>query len=143
LIQNPAQMESFRALPSLAESAVEEFLRYVSPIQKLSRWTSERALFGQWAVPRGTLVTALIGAANRDPAVFEHPQELDIRRSPNRHLALGRGIHSCLGAVLARLESRVAISGLLGEYARIEAVDYRWRANSSLRCLEYLSVALR
>jgi cytochrome P450 len=89
------------------------------------------------------MVTALLGAANRDAAVFDEPQRLDLRRSPNRHLSFGRGLHACLGAGLARLEAQVALPLLLGAFGSIEVVAHRWRPNSALRGLDTLSLAVR
>ena len=105
LARHPDQAERLRRQPDLIESAVEELLRFESPFQKFSRWACAPASFGEYSVTEGTLVAALIGAANRDPSVFAQPDEFDIRRSPNRHLAFGKGIHACLGTTLARFKA--------------------------------------
>lgn len=143
LCENPAQMALLRRQPELVPSAVEELLRYTAPVQKLSRWTAAASPFGEYEVPGGTLVTALIGAANRDPAAFDDPHRLNLQRAGNRHLSFGRGLHACLGAPLARLEARIAFAALAGELEAIEVIDYRWRPNSALRGLESLYIALR
>lgn len=142
LCENPVQMHLLRQQPELAPSAIEEFLRYTSPVQKTSRWSTEDTSFGGYAVAQGTLIAALIGAANRDPEVFENADALDLRRTRNMHLAFSKGIHYCLGAALARLEARIALTTLLAEFSGIETIDYRWRANSSLRSLDYLTAVL-
>lgn len=142
LTEHTDQLELLRREPELIDSAVEELLRFHSPLQKISRWTGAPMPFGEYAVAEGVLVTALIGAANRDPSVFRNPAQFDIRRSPNRHLAFGRGMHVCLGTTLARLEGRIALDALLRALPRIEVVDHRWRGISSFRALERLTLAL-
>jgi len=143
LCEHPEELQRLRERPELARSAVEELLRYTSPVQKLSRWTMEETTFGEYEVPGGTLVTALVGAANRDPAVFADPQRLDLRREQNRHLSFGRGLHACLGAGLARLEAQVAIPALLARFSAIGVIAHRWRPNSALRGLDMLRLSLR
>ena len=143
LCQNPGETRRLRERPELARGAVEELLRYASPVQKLSRWTTEETLFGDYVVPAGTMVTALVGAANRDPAAFADPQRLDVTREQNRHLSFGRGLHTCLGAGLARLEAQIALPAILARFRSIEATAYRWRPNSALRGLDMLELRLR
>jgi len=104
--------------PALIKTAVEEFLRFESPNQLGNRITVERTELGGVALAPGTQITLCIGAANRDPAVFEAPQELDIGRTPNRHLAFGSGIHQCAGVGVARLEGAVAIGRFLARFPR-------------------------
>lgn len=99
--------------PRLLDSAIEEVLRYRSPVQSMFRVTRSEVEIGGHAIPAGQPVLAWIGSANRDPLRFPDPDRFDIRRSPNRHLAFGHGIHFCLGAPLARLESRIALEALL------------------------------
>lgn len=140
LIQHPAQLAKLQQDPALLESAIEEILRYECPVQKLSRWTHEDVSFGEYLVPAGTLVTALIGAANRDPATFEHPDQLDITRSKNRHIAFGTGIHHCLGALLARTEARIVLGELLPGLQHLTVTDYQWRNFSAFRSLERLNL---
>lgn len=113
LIDNPSAYEELRAEPSLIESAVEEFLRYESSNQLGNRRVVERVEVGGVTLEPGALATLCIGAANRDPAQFPDPDRLDIRRSPNRHLAFGTGIHACAGMSLARAEGRLAIGRLI------------------------------
>jgi cytochrome P450 len=113
LIENPDQMEKLRASPNLLGSAIEEVLRYRSPVQWMFRATKcEVELHGQ-AVPAGKLVLPMIGSANRDPRQFPEPGRFNIAREPNPHLAFGHGIHFCLGAPLSRLEARIGLADLL------------------------------
>lgn len=123
--------------------AVEELTRFTAPVQKISRWTSRDCRFGETQIAAGTLVTALLGAANRDPEVFASPDSLDLGRSPNRHLSFGRGAHACLGGGLARAELHAAFAALLERYSRVEVRHSAWRFGSGLRGLESLEVSLR
>ncbi len=102
--------------PSLISSAVEEFLRFRSPNQLGNRETTQDVEIGGVHIPAGTNLHLVIGAANRDPAVFDAPAELNIRRRPNRHLAFAGGPHVCVGLTLARLEGRIAIGRFLDRY---------------------------
>jgi cytochrome P450 len=140
LTQHPEQMRLLREEPGVARSAIEELLRYAGPVQKLSRWTREDVTLGGYTIPRGTLVVSLMGAANRDPAVFADPHKLDLRRSPNPHLAFGRGGHTCLGRPLALREASVALDELLRASSRIEVLAYRWAPNASMRSLAALTL---
>jgi cytochrome P450 PksS len=114
LMQNPDQMTALRENPALIRTAVEEMLRYGSPVSESTpRWAiRDLDLHGQ-KVRQGDMVTASLIAANRDPAEFANPDVFDIKRTPNRHLAFGNGIHYCLGAPLARLEGTIATNTLL------------------------------
>lgn len=142
LAERPAELVRLQLHPELMESAVEEMLRFDSPVQKVSRWTHEDAVFGDYAVPQGTLVTALIGAANRDAGVFDQPDTFDIRRAKNRHIAFGTGLHHCLGALLARVEARIAFGELVPRLRQLEPVQHQWRTYSAFRSLESLSVQM-
>jgi cytochrome P450 len=120
LSENPEQFARLRAEPDLLPSAIEEVLRYRSPLQWMYRIARRDVDLGGAAVPAGTMVLAVIGAANRDPAAFPDPGRFDITRAPNPHLAFGHGPHFCLGAPLARLEARVALADLLVRTNEIE-----------------------
>ena len=109
-----------RQSPELIKSAIEEVLRYQSPNQLGNRELTEDIEVGGVNLPAGSMLTLCIGAANRDPARFDKPERFDIQRQPNPHLAFATGIHSCIGMTLARLEGRVAISGLLNRYPDLE-----------------------
>jgi cytochrome P450 len=142
LLRNPDQMQRLRAEPGLIASAVEELLRYDSPVQRTGRLLYEDVTIDGKTIPKGSIAVALIGAANRDPAHFPDPDHLDITRSDNRHLAFGWGIHFCLGAPLARLEGQIAFSTLLRQFPRLalatDKVEYR--ETSTLRGLRALPV---
>ncbi len=113
LLRNPQELARLKRHPELAESAVEEFLRYDGPVQALTRIArAELELSGRRIRP-GERLILMLTAANRDPAQFRKPDRLDLAREPNRHIAFGYGIHFCLGAPLARLEARIALSRLV------------------------------
>jgi cytochrome P450 len=113
-IEHPEQLARLRSTPELLPSAIEEVLRYRSPIQVMARQTRcDVEMHGQ-VIPAGKLVLAMIGSANRDPKQFPNANRFDIARDPNPHIAFGHGIHFCVGAPLARLEARIALSDLLG-----------------------------
>jgi cytochrome P450 len=112
----PAQKQRLLERPDLIKTAIEEFLRFESSNQLGNRMTTERVELGGVAMAAGTPVTLCIGAANRDPAQFTDPENLDIGRTPNRHLAFGTGAHQCAGMALARLEGAIAISRFLTRF---------------------------
>jgi hypothetical protein len=121
LLREPGHWERLRDDPALVPVAVEEVLRYDSPIQVTSRTATEDVSLGGAAMPAGTSVIVAIGGANRDPRVFDQPDRLVVDRpNASRHLAFSLGIHHCLGAALARLEGRVAVEELTRRYPRLE-----------------------
>jgi cytochrome P450 len=113
---NPAQKKRLIENPDLIKTAVEEILRFESSNQLGNRMTTEQVELGGIALSAGTPVTLCIGAANRDPKQFTDPENLDIGRTPNRHLAFGTGAHQCAGMALARLEGAIAISRFLARF---------------------------
>jgi cytochrome P450 len=119
LDESPDADAELRAHPELLASAVEEVLRFRAPVQTMFRVTRSEVRLGDESIPAGDMVIAWIGSANRDPSQFTEPDRFDIRRSPNRHLAFGHGIHFCLGAPLARLEATIALGALLGRLGRL------------------------
>jgi pimeloyl-[acyl-carrier protein] synthase len=125
LLQHPDQLAKLIQAPALMASAVEELLRYESPVQFLitPRVTLAELLVGNVAIPKGSQVVLMLGAANRDPAEFPEPDLLDITRTPNHHLAFGAGPHFCLGAPLARLEVRITLGTLLRRFPRLRRAE--------------------
>ena len=113
LCRHPDQQRRLADDPGLLPTAVEESLRYDTPVQGDGRVTTRDVHLGEVDIPKGSLVATMLGAANRDPWVFEDPARFDVGRSPNPVLSFGRGIHHCLGANLARLEARAALGELL------------------------------
>jgi cytochrome P450 family 142 subfamily A polypeptide 1 len=124
LLRNPDQLAALRADPSKIPSAIEEMLRWVTPIQNMNRTATRDTELGGQTIKEGDRLLLLYPSANRDAAVFEEPDSFDIDRAPNDHLAFGGyGRHHCLGAQLARLELRVLFEELLARLDPIELVD--------------------
>jgi len=142
LMQNPEQMAQLRADPSKMPAAVEELLRYVSPVHTLARRTTQDVTIRGVTIPAFNGVFLLIGAANRDAEKFLDPDRLDINRPSSRTLGFGYGIHYCIGAALARLESQVTFETLLRRLPGIHMTDEAplFRPNYSLRGLVSLPV---
>ena len=139
LLRHPDQLQRLRDEPGLLEPAVDELLRYDSPVQLDGRVVCEDLEMGGKRLRAGAKVIAMIGAANRDPAAFANPDALDIGRKEKSHLSFGRGIHYCLGASLAVLEARVAFRGLLDRFASIRmAAEPHHRDGIVLRGVESL-----
>jgi pimeloyl-[acyl-carrier protein] synthase len=142
LLRHPDQMKKLRAEPALIGNAVEELLRYDSPVQRTARIsTTDVELAGQ-QFPKGTMVITALGAANRDPAQFADPDRLDVTRKDPRHISFGFGIHFCLGAPLARVEGQLALGTLLRRMPRLALAEsnLEWRESSVLRGLKRLDV---
>ena len=123
LHDNPDAAAAIRADPALLPAAIEEVLRVRPPFPRVGRLTRVDTEVGGVAIPAGQVVMPWLTAANRDERVFAEPHRFDIHRRPNPHLTFGHGIHFCLGAPLARLEARVALSLLLARYRDIEIAD--------------------
>ncbi|GAB1541466.1 cytochrome P450 [Scytonema sp. NUACC21] len=145
LLQHPDQLALLKNNPSLIKPAVEEFLRYEASVQTASsRYTKEDVEIDGQIIPRGELVLVVLGAANHDPKHFNKPDELNITRQNNQHIAFGYGIHHCLGAQLARLEGQIAINTLLRRLPNIKLAvapeELRWRPGLNIRGLEALPV---
>jgi cytochrome P450 len=122
LLRDPAALERLRRAPCLSRTAVDELLRFDSPVQATSRRPLEDVEIAGQRFARGEELVVSLGAANRDPAVFADPDRLDLERAPNPHLGFGHGIHFCLGASLARLEAEVAFAKLLARFSKLERV---------------------
>ncbi len=111
--EHPDVVERLRKNRALVQGAIEETLRYYSPVKAMPRMATTETMLGDQRIGPGQVIVAWIGSANRDEAWFPDPDRFDIEREPNRHVAFGRGIHFCLGAPLARLEARVALNVML------------------------------
>jgi len=142
LDRHPKQLGRLRADLSILPQAIEESLRYESPLQIVSRVAATDASIGSTAIKKGDLVLTIVGAANHDGEVFEDPGRFDVTRRPNRHLAFGAGVHFCIGAQLARLEARLALTTLLQRVPRFRVVADRieWRDNDFFRVLKTLPI---
>lgn len=141
LLRKPEQLRRLRSTPDMAERAVEEMLRYDSPVQLTLRYALEDTELAGSPVPAGTFVLALLGAANRDPSAHDDPDRFDIAREPGRHLAFGQGIHFCLGAPLARLEGRIVFQELARRERTLQlAGEPEWKTNIVLRGMSQLPV---
>jgi cytochrome P450 PksS len=146
LLEHPDQLDKLRNDPALIKPAMEELLRYTSPVEMATeRYAREDVTVAGVTIPRGEMVYAVIASANRDERHFSDPDTLDLTREPNKHLAFGLGPHFCLGAPLARLEGQIAIKTLLRRAPDLRlaaAPDVpRWRRGLLLRGLESLPVA--
>jgi cytochrome P450 PksS len=146
LLERPEAMNQLRQNPGLMKTAVEELLRYTSPVFMSSeRYATGDVTIHGVTIPRGQMTLGVIGSANRDESVFANPDVLDLTRDPNRHLSFGQGIHFCLGAPLARLEAEIAVNTLLRRIPdfrlSVPAASLRWRPSILLRGLESLPIS--
>lgn len=132
LLQHPDEFRRLRDNLDLAESATEEFLRYEGPFQRNRRIATRQVQIAGATIEKDQLIIQFLGAANRDPTQFPDPDTLDIRRSPNKHLAFGYGPHFCLGAPLARLEAPLAFRGLLARLKNMRLAHDNLEWNSAL-----------
>jgi cytochrome P450 len=132
-IENPDQLARLRSAPDLLPSAIEEVLRYRSPLVWMPRATRRDVEMHGQVIPAGKLVLPMIGSANRDPKQFRDAGRFDITREPNPHIAFGHGIHACLGAPLARLEARIALADFLERIPEFErASNEPWEPRKAL-----------
>ena len=141
LWRHPDQLARLRVEPALLEPAIEELLRFHGPIQRVRRTVKEPMELGGQALAVGDAVWLLVGAANRDPAVFTDADTLDLRRAPGRHLTFGFGPHFCLGAALARVEGPILFASLLRRLPDLAlAGELTWRQDLSFRGVVSLPV---
>ena len=145
LLRHPEQMRMLQYDPSLIPSAVEELLRFESPIQHTARVAPEDFTLGGKLIRRGQTVVAVLAAGNRDPERFSNPDVLDLKRGDKGHLAFGWAAHFCFGAPLARMEGQIAFSTILRRLKNLELAseDFVWRENLGLRGTQRLTGSLR
>ncbi|PFN27848.1 cytochrome P450 family protein [Bacillus cereus] len=143
LLENPDQLQLLKNNPNFIDSAIEEGLRYYSPVEiTTARWAAEPFQIHDQTIQKGDMVIIALASANRDETVFEKPEVFDITRENNRHIAFGHGSHFCLGAPLARLEAKIAISTLFNRIPELQIKGDRekikWQGNYLMRSLEEL-----
>ncbi|MGH9173901.1 MAG: cytochrome P450, partial [Vicinamibacterales bacterium] len=144
LLRNPDAHRQLREHPEMIRTAIEELLRWESPVQFTDRLVIEDIEIGGQQIPAGQGVRTIIGAANRDPDQFENPETLDLSRRPNRHVGLAHGLHFCLGAPLARAEGQITINAVIQRFPHLALATDRveWQANHVFRGLTALPVTL-
>ena len=147
LLEHPDQLARLRDDPQVIKPAIEELLRFVCPAEMATeRYAREDITIAGITIPRGELVLAVLGSANRDPAYFADPDALDLTRANNKHLSFGQDIHYCMGAPLSRLEGQIALSTLVGRFPHlrlsIPSEQVQWKSGFILRGLEALPVSL-
>jgi pimeloyl-[acyl-carrier protein] synthase len=145
LLRHPDQLALLREQPSLARNAIEELLRYDSPVQLTGRVPLEDIEVAGETVREGEEAVVLLGSGNRDPDVFDHPDRLDITREKTQIVSFGAGVHFCLGAPLARVEGQIAFTELLRRFPKLELAtdEPQWRPTLTLRGLQSLPVRTR
>lgn len=146
LLRHPDQLALLKADPTLMPNAVEELLRYDGPVERATlRFAAEDLKLGGQPIRRGEALVVVLGSANRDAAQFNQPDTLDVTRDNSRHLAFGYGVHYCVGAPLARLEGRIALTTLLRRLPNLRLAapveELTWRFNPILRGMNHLPVA--
>ncbi|CAL9526336.1 Cytochrome P450 monooxygenase PikC [Streptomyces sp. enrichment culture] len=143
LFRNPDQLAALRADPSLVPSAVEELMRYDTPLQLFERWVLDEIEIDGRVIPRGAEIAMLFGSANHDPAVFTDPARLDLTRRDNPHISFSAGVHYCIGAPLARIELAASMTALLEKAPTLRlAAEPKRKPNFVIRGLEGLAVEL-
>ncbi|MFE3452723.1 cytochrome P450 [Nonomuraea sp. NPDC059194] len=143
LFRNPSELVRLREDLSLLPTAIEELMRYDTPLQMFERWVLEDIEVGGVAIPKGVEVALLFGSANRDPEVFADPDTLDVGRADNPHISFGAGIHFCLGAPLARIELVESFGALLRRAPAMELTSEPvWNPGYIIRGLRSLDVSV-
>jgi cytochrome P450 len=141
--QRPDQLELLRRRPELVGSAIEEQLRFSSPVQSFYRTARVDYQVGSAIIPKGARVLLAWGAANRDPRQFDDPDVFRAERNPTGHVAFGSGVHLCLGAQLARMEGQAVLREIVDNVERVEVVgEPTWTRNPNLRGLTRMDVRL-
>lgn len=145
LLRNPDQLAKLREDPTLIGSAVEEILRYDGSLQRNWRLAMDDYEIGGKTIRRGEMVSQMLGSANRDVAQFPEPNRFDIARRDNRHLGFGYGLHFCVGAPLARIETQIAIQTLIQRFPQMDLTGepVEWRHDYTFRSLKALPVVLK
>lgn len=147
LIEQPEEKNKLLAEPKLIDTAVEELLRFTSPVTSgAARIALEDVQFGENFIPKGSYVMGMLSSANHDESVFDNPERLDLAREPNRHVAFGMGNHLCLGIWLARLEAKTAINALIQRFPNLQLAvprsELQWKPSETLRGLRALPLNL-
>ncbi|MCG7203738.1 cytochrome P450 [Streptomyces arenae] len=143
LFRNPAQLAALRADHALIPTAIEELMRYDTPLQLFERWVLDEVEIDGTTIPRGAEIAMLFGSANHDPAVFEAPGTLDLTRRDNPHISFSAGIHYCIGAPLARIELAASMTALLERAPNLTlAAEPQRKPNFVIRGLEGLAVTV-
>ena len=146
LLTHPAELNKLRVNPELMATAIQELIRYDGPVERaMMRFAADDIAFDEGTIQRGDVVSLVLSAANRDPAVFPDPDRLELERDASRHVGFGGGIHYCLGAPLARIEARIAIEMLLRRLPNLRLAvpidELRWRTVPVIRGMYHLPVA--
>ena len=145
LLRNPEQIKLLRSHSELMPGAVEELIRYDSPVQMLSRWAYEDVEIGGKLIRRGDSVGLILGSANRDRRRFDNPDLLDIQREDNKHCGFGGGIHFCLGSALARAEAQISLNILINRFPQLHLVNkaVEWADNIVFHGPKHLPISLK
>lgn len=143
LLRKPEILQRLRNEPTLLRSATEEALRFESPVRIISRVFVEDGDFAGVRVNKGQRVLTMLGAANRDPRQFDHPEVFDIERKNNSHIAFGAGVHACIGSHLARLEAQVAIGSVVSRFPKLElTAEPEWMSHFMFHGLQSMPIAV-
>ncbi len=145
LLENPDQLHKLQNQPELIDSAVEELLRFTNPVEQIApRYNLEEVELSGQKIPKGSRILLGIASANRDETAFPNADQLDITRTPNKHLAFGLGIHYCLGAPLARMEGKIALQRLVARFPNMQLAvkpdEVQWRTSMAVRGLKTLPI---